>query len=270
MKKKSMALSTLGYTIVALFLLLVLTFIYFGHTGFFQKIYGITDKLGVTDIAKSVEDKEKEIEESGYELTEQEKKDEKKIRSTMDRLTSEMQSCLDGPECVCEITVPEFPDGYAMRFINGPDKKVYVSAFKFKEKDWNLDNAGHHQGETGVHFVEDATHKFKGTQLCLVPDLAATWFGFGSDVAKIDLRRPKAGMVNIYWEGDKLALSEATGTGWIFNHERDYRVYGKGGAPNRMYKTSDGRICFFAERWKWDDDKLIDDIRCGESEEKEI
>lgn len=274
MKKKSMAKSTMGYMIVALFLFLILTFIYFGHTGFFRKIYKITDKIGITRLAKDIQELEENITGEGYELSPEEKAVEEKIKSVMGTMMSGIDSCLKGQNCVCSVSMPQFPEEYVIRFINGPENKVYVSAFRFKSRT-GFDFDEDFQGQTGIHFVSGATHKFENTKVCLVVDLAEEWSG--TDVAEIEIRNPHIGMLQLYWEdkaatfqsGTQLWATEAKSPGVIYNSERDYRIYGVGGAPNRIYKTNDGRFCFFAERWGWDDDKLIENIKCGESEEKD-
>ena len=93
MKKKSMAISTTFYMIIMLALLLVLTFIYFGGTGFFQKIYKLTDKLGLTKLAKDVEEKEKNITESREKLSPEEQRAEEQIKSVVDKIVQGIQSC---------------------------------------------------------------------------------------------------------------------------------------------------------------------------------
>lgn len=267
MRKKSMAMSTIGYMLVAITLLLVLTFIYFGHTGFFQKIYKITDKLGLTNLAKAVQEKEEDITEGRLKLSPEELAAEEQVKSAMAAMMSDIELCLKGQECVCTVNMPLFPEGYAMRFVNSGDK-VHVSAFRFMERSWRGDFDMNFQEETGVHFVLGATHKLEKTQACLVIDLEEHLFDGDSIVDDIQLRRPTSGMIQLYWEKNELRATEAVSSNWLFNRERSYEIYGNGKAPNAIYKTDDGRFCFFAERFVDDDSNLVGNIKCGQSKEE--
>lgn len=269
-----MAFSTIGYLLIGLFLFLILTFIYFGQTGFFQKIYKVTDKLGITSISKAVEDVESDIEASGYKHTPEELEAEAKIKSAMGLMVAGMESCINriGDACLCPVPMAQLPEGYAMRFVNGQDKKAYISAFKYKSRNWKTDYDEDYQGAIGIHFVEDATYSIK-SPVCLVVDLSEKWVG--SDVSKIKLRNPEIGMLQLYWEnkaatlqkGTQLWATEAISPGVIYNSERDYRIYPSDSGGYYMYRAKDGRLCFFAEEWVYDDSELIDNIKCGESQE---
>lgn len=269
-----MALSTIGYLLVGLFLFLILTFIYFGQTGFFQKIYKITDKLGITSISKSVEETEGDIEASGYKHTPEELATEAKVKSAMDLMAAAMESCITGSGCVCPVQMTQLPEGYAMRFINDQDKKLHISAFKYKSRNWKTDYDEDYQGQTGLHFVEDATYSL-GSPVCLVDDL--TEKVIGSDVSKIELRNPEINMLQLYWEdkaatlqkGTQLWATEAVSPGAIYNSENDYRIYPSDSGGYYIYRANDKRLCFFAEGWSYDDSELIDNIKCGESQEVE-
>lgn len=261
--------------IVGLFLFLILTFIYFGHTGFFKKIYGVTDKLGLTSIAKSVAEAEKNITEEQYKLTPEEKAAEEQIKSAIGTMASGIQSCLGGQNCVCSIDIPHIPGGYAIRFVNDRDN-AYLSVFKYKSRDYKTDYDEDYQGQIGVHFVSGATHKFEKANACMVVDLAEEWFG--TDVKTIDIRYPAIGMMQLYWEdktmtfksGMQLWATEAISPGDVYNSERDYRIYGGDETSRNIYRTKDGNFCFFAERWGIDDDELIGSIKCGKSEEVKV
>ncbi|PIN86119.1 hypothetical protein COV19_06500 [Candidatus Woesearchaeota archaeon CG10_big_fil_rev_8_21_14_0_10_44_13] len=271
MKKKSMAISTTFYMIIMLALLLVLTFIYFGGTGFFQKIYKLTDKLGLTKLAKDVEEKEKNITESREKLSPEEQRAEEQIKSVVDKIVQGIQSCLAGPNCVCRIDGQQIPEGYVIRFLNAPaEKTVYVSVFRFKERGWYQANYDeNYQGQTGVHFVYGTNYNLDNTQSCIVIDLEEHYLDGDDDVDHIQLRDPEAGMIQLFWEGDRYRATESVSPGVVYNSERDYDVYGAGSySLNSIYKAKDGRFCFFAERFVDEDTDLVDRIVCGKSEEQ--
>lgn len=265
MKKRSMAFSTIGYITLALLMFVVLTVIYFGHTGFFQKIYKITDKLGFTKFGKAIQDIEQNITEGREKLTPEQQRAEELVRSVMGPMVADIENCLKGTGCVCTVNMPAIPKNYVMRFENAQGK-VYVSVFEVKERSWiSTDYDENYQGKTGVHLVYGAIHEINTTQVCVVTNLdEEVW---GDDVDEIDIKRPAASMVQVYWNGDEYYATEATGSNWLYNSENDYRLYGGHGAGARkIYKTGDRRFCFFGERWGWDDDELIDNIVCGEGE----
>lgn len=278
MKKRSMALSTMGYLLIAVFLFLVLTFIYFGHTGFFRKIYVVTDTMGLTHFAKDYQEKEENITESSYELTPEERIAEETIRNLLKTMAPSIQACIDGTNCVCSVTFPTLPPGYAMRFRNIMDNRVDVSVFRYKSRDWAGDFDKDYQGELGVHFVAGAVHRFENTQICLVVDLEKNWGGI-KGVDQIEVKEPYAGMIQLYNKKNKIWLSEPKVTGAVMDTERDYLVYGKNGPPNAMYKTvskpKPGSLCFFARRFSYsnlltdNDEGAVSEISCGESEEED-
>lgn len=291
--KKAMALSTIGYLMVGIFLFLILTFIYFGHTGFFQKIYRITDKLGITTIAKSVEEVEEKIIASNEEdLSPEEQAKRDNIRAAVKKMVDDLKACAAGSECVCGIRTPTLPEGYVLRFTNAyeqvknegtmakmlgkesvivNEKRLYITSYKYKSRKLRVDYDEDFQGETGVDFINGVTYQLD-THVCLVNNLG----DYGRN-AKVVLREPAAGMVQMYWEnkirslGMKLWATEARGSNWLYNSERDYRVFGsdENGGMREVYKTrQDGDLCFFVIRFGVDkDDDRIDDIDCEDSKE---
>lgn len=274
MDKRSMAVSTVFKMLIMLAFLAVLIFIYFGHTGFFQKIYGVTDRLGLTKFGKAMQDVEQNITEARKTLTPEQEKEEEQIRSAMDALIASLDACVKGTNCVCPVNFPAIPQGYSVRFSNVPENNVHVNVFRFKQRGWYRTNYDENfQGQIGVDFVYGTNYRIKGTQMCLVIDLEENWdMGFSDDVDDIQVRKPVANMLQLYWNEGAYWATESVSPGIIYNSERDYNIYGNGGYTlNAIYKTSSvepGRLCFFAERFTDTDTDLVDNIVCGKSQEE--
>jgi len=267
--KRRASVTSVVFIIVALLMFFLLTVIYFGHTGFFQRIYKITDKLGFTHLAQAIKEQEENITaEREVELTPAQKAAEEQIKNLVGEMSAGIERCLAGSQCVCLIPMKLLPQGYIMRFVNDPaSKNTYLSVYQIKSRDWGFDYNRHFWGQTGVRIVPGSTHVFQGTQSCLVYDIEKNLIG--SD--KIQLRKPSLKMLNLNVnENGELLVSEVTSES--LSAERDYTVYGQSGDSINIYltKTEGKNFCFFAQRWFDNDRDLIGwlQTQCNEINEE--